>query len=561
MDIDLSAFHFLRPAWLLLCVPALWLPWAWRRRRDPRARWQHIIAPRLLDHLIVSGGASARLHPVDTVAAALVLGAVAVAGPTWAQVHSPFNQDQAPMVVALALSTSMDASDVAPTRLERAKAKVQAIAAARKGARTGLVVYAGSAHAVVPPTSDATMLSLYVPALATDLMPRDGKRVDLALAAAEAMLAQDKVPGTVVLIGDGFDASARQAFVTRAKASRQQLLWLAVGTAQGGALRRPDGSVRTDDNGRPAVAGVDTDAMQTLAREADIPLASVRADDDDVTWVTRRAQAFLRAQEDGGQNARWQENGFWLVVPILLLLLFSFRRGWTVKWLPVVVLAAGMASAPGLSHAQADELGGGAASAAPAEDVAPDGRWQWLVDAFATRDQQGRWYFEHGDFARAAARFDDPAWRGRAQYAAGNYQDALATFSELFAHTNSASAAFYMGNALAQLDDVDGAMQAYRHALVLRPGWPPAQANLALMVARKQAQTPPDEQAPNLKPDEVRFDAPKGKGQAAMVTMPTTEDVWLRGLNTSPAVFLKQRFALETQARAPTPAATTRGTQ
>ncbi len=62
-----------------------------------------------------------------------------------------FVEDRAPLMIVLALSSSMDQPDVAPTRLERAKQKVSDLIAARAGARSGLIAYAGTAHLVDAP--------------------------------------------------------------------------------------------------------------------------------------------------------------------------------------------------------------------------------------------------------------------------------------------------------------------------------------------------------------------------------------------------------------------------
>ncbi|WP_084071010.1 VWA domain-containing protein [Pandoraea vervacti] len=542
MEIDVSAFHFLRPIWLWLLAPALVLPFVWRRRSDVRARWRKFIAPALLEHLLVGDTRSYRLQPVHTLAIPLALGALAAAGPTWEQVRPPFSQDKAPMVIALALNRSMDATDVPPTRLERAKAKVLDIARARQGARTGLVVYAGTSHLVVPPTEDPAMLELYVPALATGLMPKDGKRMDLALDVAQRLLAHDTAAGTIVFIGDGFDAASRDAFVASAKASKQQLLWLAAGTSKGGSVRNADGTIATDANGYPVTAGFDAGGIRQLARDAGIPLASLRADGDDVVWVQRRAQTYLTEMDEAHREPRWQENGFWLVVPVLLLVLASFRRGWTVKWLPIVLLSLAFAATPDVAHA---------AEAAPQHTG-----WRW-IDAFATRDQQGRWYFSRGEYAKAAASFQDPMWKGRAQYAAKDYSDALATFSQVFAQQKRDTAAFYMGNALAHLGDYAGAIKAYEIALKLHPGWAEASANIALMKDLLKADEQQEDATQQPSQGEQKVDPKKGQGKTqTVVSLAPSEDVWMRGLNTSPAMFLRQRFAQE--AAAPPPRSTAR---
>jgi Ca-activated chloride channel family protein len=356
-------------------------------------------------------------------------------------------------------------------------------------------------------------------------MPRDGKNATAGLDAAERLLENDPAAGTIVFMSDGFDTNQTDAFVKKAKALRHQLLWLAVGTANGGPVRGPDGMIAMDPEGHPLMGTFDADAIRKVANDADIPLASMRVDDDDVVWVQHRAQAYLAQEEETKIVPRWKETGYWLVVPLLLLALWSFRRGWTVKWLPAVLISLAFSAMP--RHAQAVE-------------------WRW-IDPFATHDQQGRWNFEHGDYRVAAQRFDDPMWKGRAQYLAGDYAGALESFSRL----KTAPAYFYMGNTLAHLDDYAAAIKAYDNALKLQPALREAATNRAflqrLLAKDQQDEMDPEEEAP----DQVETDKKKGRGTSTVIegAPRPSEEVWMRSLNTSPAVFLQQRFEAESEAK------------
>lgn len=521
MEIDLTAFHFIRPGWLWMLVPAVLFPFVWLRRNDVSHRWRGMIAPELLEHLIVGESTRERVRPVHLLGLMIGLGAIALAGPTWQTEAPPFNQDQAPLVIVLELAHSMDATDVRPTRLGRSKQKILDLAHARKGARTGLVVFADSAHLVVPPTEDPALLELYVPALSSSLMPRDGKNATAGLLEAEHLLDRDPVAGTIVFISDGFDEHHAAAFVAAAKGIRHQLLWLAVGSDANAPIRADDGSIAMDPDGHPLLGTFDVKAIRDVANQADIPIASLRADDDDIAWVRRRAQAYLAQIEASQMTPRWKESGYWLVLPLLVLGLWSFRKGWSVKWMPIVLLCVGLTGLP---------------RAAQAAD------WRW-IDAFATHDQQGRWYFDHHDYKTAAQRFDDPMWKGRAQYLAGDYSGAVESFS----HLKTAAADFYIGNALAHLDDYSGAVRAYTNALKVDPHLHEAQANLELvqrLIAEdKQSEFDPE----NEQPDQVVKDKQKGQGTKVIVNAAPrpTEDIWMRNLNVSPAAFLQQRFAQE----------------
>ncbi|MFY7904311.1 MAG: VWA domain-containing protein, partial [Rubrivivax sp.] len=162
--------HWLRP-WALLGLPLALALLLWGRRARRGAVPRGVIDEALLPHLLVHGGRDGWLRPADTLAAAVAFFSLALAGPAWQREPPPLALEAAPLVIALDLSDAMDAADLPPSRLDRARAKLQLLLAQRGDAPTGLVVYAGSAHLVLPPTQDRAVLGGYLDALATTLMP------------------------------------------------------------------------------------------------------------------------------------------------------------------------------------------------------------------------------------------------------------------------------------------------------------------------------------------------------------------------------------------------------
>lgn len=186
----IADFHFLRPWWLAaLLLPPL-LIWLSSRAGDIRDRWKGMIAPHLLDSLVIEPDQKSRLRPMWLLAAVLALAVVGVAGPTWQREPPPFVSDTASLVIAVDLSPTMDVTDISPSRIERAKLKIHDILAARSGARTAIVAYSGTAHLVVPLTDDADLIESYTDALATQLMPKPGKDTVAALHLADRLLSR-----------------------------------------------------------------------------------------------------------------------------------------------------------------------------------------------------------------------------------------------------------------------------------------------------------------------------------------------------------------------------------
>lgn len=496
MEIDLSAFHFLRPLWLLLILPGVLLPLAWQRSRGS-SRLSRLVAPHLLRHLLVTPGQGRGLRPAHLLGALLVLGALAAAGPTWQQDRPDFLDNRAPLILAVDLSPSMDAIDVPPSRLEAAKYLLRDLAKRRAGARTGLVAYAGRAHLVLPPTEDPALLALFIDALSTDLLESPGKDVLGVIAQARRLLVADEAPGTLLLVTDGADASQFSRIGPALADSTLQVLVLAVGSELS--------------------ARFDAEGLQQLAEAADAPLGSLTLDDDDLDWIELHAQQHFQAARGDQEQVFWKDAGYWLCWPLLLIAFLCVRPGWSVHWLAGLLLAVGLAL-----------------PAPPAQAGA-------LADAFFTPDQQGRWAFEHGDFPGAQAHFVDPYWKGLAAYQAADFEAAILSFAQL----DSAEAHFYLGNSHARMYKLDAAIAAYRQALKRRPQYPEASANLQLVTALRKHQE--QQVGTDLGADRIEFDKPPGKGRDDRISrqQASSDELWLHNLSTSPAQFLKQKFRLQ----------------
>ncbi|HWK65970.1 MAG TPA: VWA domain-containing protein [Rhizobiaceae bacterium] len=515
-------FHFLRPWWLLALVAALALVWLAARQSDLRSRWRGIIAPHLLDHLLVDRQSGRRPRPPHFIALAIALGAIGAAGPTWERERPPFVEDKAPLALVIDLSQGMDAIDITPTRLERVKLKVQDLMRLRPGARTAVFAYAGSAHMVLPLTEDAGLVQTYVSSLETRIMPVKGKDTAKALQLVDVSLAHEDVPGTILFMTDGVEQAAFEAFKNHA--GNKEIMVLGVGTPEGGPVKTGEGEFLTDATGGRVIERLDVEGLQALGKDAGVRVATITLDDSDVRWIAQRTRTHLENRLAEG-TTRWRDVGWWFTIPVALLGAFWFRRGWSVHWAGLA-LAAAVFSAPIRADAVEFDLAG-----------------MWL-----TPDQQGRLAFEKGDYKRAAALFADPMWRGVAYYRAGSFGEAI----DAFAQVRSPDSYFNQGNALAHLDKLDEAVASYKEALTLRPGWRKAKDNLAivekLVADRKKEEEQQQEEGPNLKPDAVQFDKKGEKGTAGQIELgQQTAEMWMRNIQVTPTDLLARKFAIEAQ--------------
>jgi Ca-activated chloride channel family protein len=525
-----AELHFLRPWWLLAVLPAVLMGMILGRRGNVERQWRKVIAPHLLAHLKVGSGDRWRFRPLQLTVLVMVLGTVGLAGPTWEREASPFAEETAPLVIALDLSASMNAVDVQPTRLERAKQKVRDLLGLRTGARSALIVFAGSAHAVLPLCDDPAVFEIFLAGLESDVMPVAGKEPARALALAEKLLAEDPTPGSILFLTDGIAEKHASVFADFTQRSDDEVLILAVGTREGGPIREGKDGFVTDSNGRRTVARLDIDGLQAVEAQAGVFVAGITVDDADVGRIQRRVASHLREVQQQDETARWKDQGHWLVVPVMFLTLLWFRRGWTIRW-SAVALVIGLLT-----------------GCTPAQRADPS-----FVDLWWTADQQGYRQFERGEHAEAGERFENPMWKGVAHYRAGNFEQAVGSFGRL----TTVEASFNLGNSYAMLGRYEDALAAYQATLVDKPDWTEAIDNRNLVLAelkRQQEEAAEEEERPagepSFDPDEIQFDEKGEKGQSGEVELSKLSDeqmaeMWMRRLQTTPADFLRHRFAME----------------
>ena len=458
----LQSFHLLRPQWLwaLLLLPPLLL-W-WRHRWHTRSAWRALVDPHLLAHLIEPGAdRRTRIGPVLG-ALAYVVAVLALAGPSWRQTAQPLWETRIPLVVALDLSSAMRAGDLPPSRLAQARAKLATLLQARDGGPVALLAYAGDAYTVAPLTDDAANVALFLEALDPELMPIDGQRDDRAIALAQQLLERAGMHGgdIVLLSGQASPAGIEAARTAAGHGFRVGALGL--GTATGAPYPTAEGEL--------AHARLEASALRRLAAAGGGQYAMLTRDSADLA-----ALGVLRPRNrDEGvvgdrRGATWQDDGYWLLPPLMLLALFAFRR----RSGQALMLLCCLGVLP-WTPAQAQGL------------------WRRADQADHARLEAGNQAYRRGDYAQAAR-----------DYAA----------------LDSATAHYNRGNALAKAGRYPEAIAAYDQALRREPGMADALANKravqAQMKRRSSAQDKPSDKSDKSDQGQRGQQAGQGSGKSS----------------------------------------------
>ncbi len=463
-------FHFLRPYWLLAFIPLAWILWRIVKSSLLSRSWEAIVDRQLLPYVLVGN-----THAKDSLPAFLLglCGAIAIlalAGPVWEKLPQPVFSTQSALVLALDLSRSMNAGDIAPSRLERARFKIADLLAKRAEGQTALLVFAGDAFTVTPLTTDVATIESQLQALTTDIVPVQGSRTDRAVSLALDLLKNGGAArGDILLITDEVDLDRSSQLAQEVQKSGYRLSILGVGTKEGAPIAKPDGGFMTDYSGNIIVPVLDAGTMQQLAAQGGGRYMQISLDDADVdslhnffsSWIDEGDMTETEFETD-----IWHEQGPWLLLVLIPLVALVFRRGYLI----VLLMAC-------LPYPQ------------PAQALEWDSLW-------SRPDQRAMRLLDQGDAANAAELFNDPAWKGAAHYRAGNFDESIRSLAGLEQIENN----YNLGNALARKGQFEEAIALYDKVLSADPDHEDAKYNKELLEKELQQQ----QQDPNQQQDQQK---------------------------------------------------------
>jgi Ca-activated chloride channel family protein len=440
MIMSFSDFHFIRPYWFLALLPAAVFIILSLRNKLARGNWSEVCDDALLPFILQDSDKLAkRRWSSIAVSIASLLAIIALAGPTWERLPTPAFRNDAALVIALDLSRSMNATDIKPSRLIRARYKIADILQQRKDGLTALMVYAGDAFTVTPLTGDSATISNQLNALNTHIMPSQGSNTLAALNLAVELLQQGgQQQGSILLIADAINADS----IAQAKdiLGNYKLSILGIGTTEGAPIKLADGGFLKDTQGNIVVPRLVTSQLTSLARTGGGIYQSITSDDSDIKSLM--ANTYNAASQQATDDSKhlieqWVEQGPWLLLILLPLAALYFRKGLLV--IPLVVLM----NYPQDSYAY---------------------EWQ---DLWQTPDQQAQQAFNQQQYDQAATQFQSPEWQAAAQYKAEKYQQAAETLQPL--EQQSADVYYNQATALAKAGQLEQALKTYQKALQLNP--------------------------------------------------------------------------------------------
>jgi len=458
-----ESFHFAQVQWLLglAVIPVIWLLFAffYRGQESAAQKLKNFADPHLIPHLLEDGEASDKKNIRPWRVLALwsllwLLGVLALAGPRWdftaVKAFAPASQ----LVIALDMSRSMDASDIKPSRLARARQEIEDILNAGAGTNIALIAFDAAPHMITPLSDDVSSIRRLLPSLTSDIVYSQGANLAAALDMAADML--EGAPGTnkhVLILSDGeFESSDAALYRATQRLSKAgaRLHGFGFGTEEGAPIPGGKGGLVKDSDGRTIMTRLSQERFKRIVQDGGglYKRASYLSDDTNALFSQIRK---LGAAADNAQKTTmfWEERFYIFLLPALLLFLPWLRRGSVFPALFAFFVLQGASPA----HA-----------------------FEWR-DLFLNKEQQAARAVEEQHYDQAVQNFDDPYQKGVAQYRAGDYQGAAQSFS---ASDNGNDSRYNFGNAQLMGGQIEDAVKTYEALLKDNPENEDARHNLEI---------------------------------------------------------------------------------
>lgn len=451
---DPSQFHFAHPLWflMLLAIPLVWgLYYFFYRGQQSHHQLEKFIDKHLIPHLLVSGKQKKNKGWTYLLFWSLAWSCLilALAGPRWNYREvATLTRDQS-LAILLDLSESMNAKDILPSRLGRAKQKIEDILNMSQGVKIGLIAFAADPHMIAPMTDDKETIRHLLPSLDTDIIYKQGSKLAPALEMASTML--KKEPGnnkSIVVISDGGfeDGSALQ---TAKKLAEKGIVLhtLGVGTLEGAPLKNRQGIV-IKKNGSPIISKLEKEKFQEISKMGNGRYFDANHSEE-IAFILEDLEKRSQIQQAQKTQGYWEEHFYLFLLPILPIFLWWFQRGYMFSLLFLILIP---------TYSQAT-----------------------FSNYFYNADQLANLAYEEGDYATASDSFQDPYRKGVAYYRQGDYASAEKMFRQSSRPEIASSAAYNLGNSLVYQNKLKEAITAYEEVLKKWPDHLQAKENLEIV--------------------------------------------------------------------------------
>jgi Ca-activated chloride channel family protein len=286
------------PLWIaaalfILAAAIIGLRWSDRRRR---ARLTALIDASLAPRLLEGYDERVRRPLLWLTVLGLAALLLAFAQPRWGRSWVSVARESRDIMILLDTSESMNAQNPLPTRLERARQKIQSLLDLCPGDRFGLIAFAGEAATEVPLTLDLNYYRAALDSITTDTLSIEGTDITSALREARRVFDEDakksgnagRAARVIILVTDGEQTSGDALAEAEQMKDYASAYVLGIGDPKGATITYPKWMqryARLSEDQKTHLSRLDEENLKKLATDSGGAYVRISPDDSDVKFI------------------------------------------------------------------------------------------------------------------------------------------------------------------------------------------------------------------------------------------------------------------------------------
>lgn len=231
------------------------------------------------------------------------------------------------VVIALDISRSMWAKDIAPNRLEKAKTIINDLIDKMPDNRIGLVLFAGKAYLQMPLTSDHSAAKLFVASADPTAIPQQGTVISDAMNMTDrAFNKQERKFKSVILFSDGEDHDPDALATAREMAARGVMInTVGIGTAEGTIITDPStGMPALDAMGNRINSRLNASELMLIASLTNGIYVQINQTADPADQIIGHLSGVKKEALSDISLVNFKSYYLWFAIPMFLLILAEF---------------------------------------------------------------------------------------------------------------------------------------------------------------------------------------------------------------------------------------------
>ncbi len=315
--------------WFLLIIPIL-ISLVWWRGRSLKKIQDQFFERGLFDSLRIGFWETGNSIKTALMVTGFVFIIISLAGPKIGTEVREVKRRGVDMLIALDLSASMNAEDVRPSRLDKAKFEIRRLIDRLKGDRVGLVVFTGEAYLQSPMTLDYSALLLFLEIVDTDQMPSSATDFKAAMETSLAAFESLEETGTeaakvLLIISDGEDhGQSYSEALENLIDSNVSLFTLGIGTQEGTTIplyEEETGQLigyKRDREGRVVTTSLQSNTLRDIASSGNGSYYSIERGNDGIDAFLARVDELEKGEFSSQEYADFKNQYQWLAAIALL---------------------------------------------------------------------------------------------------------------------------------------------------------------------------------------------------------------------------------------------------